>query len=261
MKKYIFLSLCILTFSLSLTVLAKTTNDLVFMPDQLWYSGGELKEGQNIKIHTALWNGTGEIIKAKIEFYDKSLILGSRDVSINPQELKEVSVSWEATAGAHTMSAKIISPKLIKNGKEEDLKIKTNSTGGSRISVPVTIRNEEGEEVNVSDTIEDLIDKAEEKVGKVVSKETKEKVYKWFNWLELYRQKKGNEIISNVEKSQKELDNKKENEEEGLISNYAKLYFWKVFNFIFNKQAAFYVFFTLLVLGLIRAIYRSFRYR
>lgn len=261
MKKYIFLFLSVLAFSLSLTVFAKTVNDLVFMPDQVWYSGGELKDGQKIKIHTAIWNGTSETIKAKIEFHDKSLILGSRDVSIDSQQLEDVSISWQATAGDHTMSAKIISPKLIKNGKEEDYKLKTNSTTSSKINIPVTIKNEEGEEVKVLDTIDDLINKAEEKVDKAVSKETKEKVSKWYNQLELFRQKKGEEIISSLDKSQEDLNYKKENEGDGLIMAYAKFYFWKIFNFIFNKKAAFYVFLVFLVFGLIRGIYRGFRRR
>ena len=121
MKKHILFLLVPFLFCPFFNLRAEVINDLSFIPENVWYSGGELKDGEVVNIHTAIWNGLDDKVVMKIDFYDKDTLLGARDLSIEPKDLSEVSISWRVTAGEHYISAKIISPKSVVDGIEKDI--------------------------------------------------------------------------------------------------------------------------------------------
>lgn len=109
------------------------------IPGQIWYSKDPLVEGDTALIYTAVWNGDTNPLQAKVEFYDKNVILGSRDITVPSNGLQDVSVSWKVTSGDHTISAKIISSSITNGSKKEIVTLERNITESDQTFVPVKV--------------------------------------------------------------------------------------------------------------------------
>lgn len=264
MKKY-FLFLFILSLVCPFFFArAEISNALGFLPDEVWYSEETLKEGKTVDVYAGLWNGTDYLVNTKIEFYDKSTLLGSREVSVESKRLKEVLVSWKVTAGEHSISAKIISPKSVIAGKEEDLKIKDNTTKNDRLNVSVVIKDDKGEEVKATEALDGIVDKAGEKVNDILDEDVKEKISVSLGAVEEYRLEKGEQIKEfekEAEEKVEQIKSEDEDEQEGLTGAMIKMYFWKIISFIFENKTVFYIVTIVLAFCVLRAIYRAFRHR
>jgi len=264
MKKHILFLLVPFLFCPFFNLRAEVINDLSFMPENVWYSGGELKDGEVVNIHTAIWNGLDDKVVMKIDFYDKDTLLGARDLSIEPKDLSEVSISWRVTAGEHYISAKIISPKSVVDGIEKDIKISSNETKVDRQKVSVVIKDQEGEEVKAKDAMEDIVGQVEDKVKDILNEDVERKISIGFEAIEKYRLDKAEQVKGFADGMKEKIDEIKsedEEAEEGLAGYNVKFYFWKIVHFIFDNKIAFYVVSGLLLLSILRAIYRAFRHR
>jgi predicted RND superfamily exporter protein len=264
MKKY-FLFLLVLSFVCPFFFArADVSNNLNFLPNEVWYSEENLKEGKTVNIYAGLWNGTDNLVNTKVEFYDKSTLLGSREVSVESKKLREVSVSWKITAGEHTISAKIISPKSVVAGEDEDLKIKDNATKNDRLNISVVVKDDKGEEVKTSEALDGIVDKAEEKVNDILDEDVKEKISVSLGAVEEYRLEKGEQIKEfekEAEEKVEQIKSEDEDEQEGLTGAMIKMYFWKIISFIFENKTVFYIVTIVLTFCVLRAIYRAFRHR
>ena len=264
MKKYILFLLIPFLFCPFFNLRAEVINDLSFMPENVWYSGGELKDGEVVNIHTAIWNGLNDKVVMKIDFYDKDTLLGARDLSIEPKDLSEVSISWRVTAGEHYISAKIVSPKSIVDGVEKDVKVSSNKTKIDRQKISVVIKDQEGEEVKTKDALGGILGQAEEKVKDILNEDVEQKVSIGFEAIEKYRLEKAEQVKGFEEEMKEKIDDiksKDEEDQEGLAGYNVKFYFWQIIHFIFANKIAFYVVSGLLLLFILRAIYRAFRHR
>jgi hypothetical protein len=264
MKKYILFLLIPFLFCPFFNLRAEVINDLSFMPENVWYSGGELKDGEVVNIHTAIWNGLDDKVVMKIDFYDKDTLLGARDLSIEPKDLSEVSISWRVTAGEHYISAKIVSPKSIVDGIEKDVKVSSNKTKIDRQKISVVIKDQEGEEVKTKDALGGILGQAEEKVKDILNEDVEQKVSIGFEAIEKYRLEKAEQVKGFEEEMKEKIDDiksKDEEDQEGLAGYNVKFYFWQIIHFIFANKIAFYVVSGLLLLFILRAIYRAFRHR
>lgn len=264
MKKYILFVLLPFLFCPFFNLRAEIVNNLAFMPENVWYSGGELKDGEVVNIHTAIWNGLDDKVVMKIDFYDKDTLLGARDLSIEPKNLSEVSISWRVTAGEHYISAKIVSPKSIVDGVEKDVKVSSNKTKIDRQKISVVIKDQEGEEVKTKDALGGILGQAEEKVKDILNEDVEQKVSIGFEAIEKYRLEKAEQVKGFEEEMKEKIDDiksKDEEDQEGLAGYNVKFYFWQIIHFIFANKIAFYVVSGLLLLFILRAIYRAFRHR
>lgn len=264
MKKHILFLLVPFLFCPFFNLRAEVINDLSFMPENVWYSGGELKDGEVVNIHTAIWNGLDDNVVMKIDFYDKDTLLGARDLSIEPKDLSEVSISWRVTAGEHYISAKIVSPKSIVDGVEKDVKVSSNKTKIDRQKISVVIKDQEGEEVKTKDALGGILGQAEEKVKDILNEDVEQKVSIGFEAIEKYRLEKAEQVKGFEEEMKEKIDDiksKDEEDQEGLAGYNVKFYFWQIIHFIFANKIAFYVVSGLLLLFILRAIYRAFRHR
>ncbi len=262
MKKY-FLFLFALAFVCSFSLVhAEVPNTLTFLPDEVWYSEEDLKDGETVGVYAGLWNGTDNLVKTKIEFYDKSTLLGSREVSIESKKLKEVSISWKVAVGEHSISAKITSPKSVIDGKSEDLKIKDSSTKSDRLNISVVVRDDNGEEVKATEALDGIVDKAGEKVDEILDEDVKEKINVGLSAIEEYRLEKGDQVKELAEEAEEKVEQiKSEEGQEGLTGAMIKMYFWKVISFVFENKTVFYIVIIVLAFCVLRAIYRAFRHR
>lgn len=261
MKKIIII--LILTF-IAIPVFAGTG----FLLDQIWYSSDTLKEGETVKIYTAIWNENDSSLSAKVEFYDKSVILGTRDVIIQPESLEDISISWKVTSGNHIISAKIISSSLTTGG---DIVIKNNSTASSRQFVAVIVKEKDGKSLTSTDIIKDELAKVGEKINNVLPASVSESVSSGTDLIETFRDETLIKILSSKEKTidkllqyegytKKEGTDTLESATEKPIAQ-VKLFFLKILEFVFNNKIVFYSSIILIIFFFLRSIYRKIRNR
>lgn len=263
MKKFI-LSIFIL-FSLlsSQTIYAEVLSGSGIVPGQIWYSKNSLIEGENVNIHTAIWNDNEYPISTKVEFYDGDILLGVRDVSVKSNELKNVYISWKVTVGDHIISAKI-SSSLNPDNKEK-VSLSRVSTISSKNSVSKIVKNDEGEVVNITNEIKDKI---EEVVPQSIQTTVSDKI----NILENIRLDNSQKISELKNEVKNDLDIFKKDKKEKMVSSdksledsikepliYVKLFFLSILNFIFGSKLVFYGFLVFVIFLLLRFIYRKIR--
>ena len=281
MKKYLTFFILIFGFLIPLVYARASTG---FVPGQIWYSPETLSEGENVKIHTVVWNGDSSNLQAKVEFYDKNVILGTRDITVLPEQLKEVNITWKVTAGDHTISAKIISSSITTNGKKETITPDNIKTEDNKVFVPVTIKKIDGEPATSGDVIKNELDKTSSKIADVIPESVSTPVSNAFDTIDTFRDNistKVNDAKINTQEEIKTLNNgdggkvvdtkskgsKVSTEKETTTSStdkpiaYIKLFFLSVLAFILDNKIAFYGLIILVAFFLLRFIYRKIKNR
>jgi hypothetical protein len=242
-----------------------------------------LVEGDTVNIYTAVWNGDDKPLVARVEFYDKNVILGTRDIEIPASSLKDVSVSWKVTAGDHSISAKIISSSVISGGKKQSVTLDWTTTQEDRTNVSVVIKKSDGTEVKSVDLLKDQVEKAGSKLQDIIP----ESVTSNANSLDSLRISTYTQIKDNYTDTKKQIasfsttqvksDTKTNtksqtvNPEVSKNANiidatqkplaYLKLFFFSILSFIFGYKIVFYGLLAFLVYIILRYFYRKIRNR
>lgn len=268
MKKYFLVFILFFGFIFPLAYSYATTG---FVPGQIWYSPEKLSEGETVKIHTVVWNGGKVNLQAKVEFYDKNVILGARDITVLPEQLKEVNISWKVTSGDHTISAKIISSSITTNGKKEKVTLDNVKTEEDKIFVPVTISKVNGEPATSSDVIKNELDKAGSKIGDAIPESVSTPVSGVLDKVDTFRDNTSTKINESKKNTQEEIkildENINSNNEKEAISAtnkpiaYIRLFFLSVLAFVFGNKIVFYGLIIIIAFFILRAIYRKIRNR
>lgn len=274
MKKYFLFLLIILSISFAFQVNAETSINSGFIPGQIWYSEEPLIEGNTVNIHTAVWNGEKDSLSTKVEFYDKNVILGSRDVVVAPSELKDVYVPWKITSGDHTISAKIISSLATVSGKKENITLNRILTISDKQSVAAVIKNDAGETVSEADSIKNQIDKASNEISNILPKNIETSVSNNFNGLDTLRSSTSTKVDALKDQTQKDIDSinnevkstsktldQKSNIEDAIQKpvTYIKLFLLTLLSFILGNKIVFYGIIIVIVFCILRFIYRKIR--
>jgi len=273
MKKYFLPTLAILFSLLVLPVYAEALSNAGFIAGQIWYSSETLTEGSTVNIHTAVWNGEKNPISVKVEFYDKNVILGTRDVTVASLELKDVYVPWEITSGSHTISAKITSSTA--SGSKEQIVLNRKETSNDKQFVSVTTTNDKGEKVAVADSaLQNQINKTTAEIDTIVPEGVQTRVSSAFEVVEGFREETLVKVSSVKEEAKVELDSLKTEEgvsveiTKGNVSidkatekpiTYIKLFLFTALTFIFGNKIAFYVISIVVIFLVLRFIYRKIR--
>jgi len=276
MKKYFLFFLIILSVILAFPVYAETLVNSGFIPGQIWYSKAALVDGDTINIHTAIWNGEKDSISAKVEFYDKNVILGSRDVILLASELKDVFVPCKITAGDHVISAKIISSLATVSGVKEKIVLNRTTTSEDRQFVSVVAKNQAGETVSPDKELQTQIDKTSSEINSIVPKNVSTSVTNGFSVVDDFRDKTFTQVTAIKNDTQNKIDqinSEKEKVTETPKENvslssatekpiaYIKLFLFSLFAFVLGSKIIFYGLVILIVFLIIRFIYRMIRNR
>ena len=276
MKKYYFSTLIILFTFLVLPICVFAVTNSGFIPGQIWYSKDVLIQGDTVNIHTAVWNGEKESISAKVEFYDKNVILGSRDITLATLELKDVYIPWKVTAGDHIISAKIISSQQTVSGKKEQVTLGRNATSNDKQFVSVVSKNSKGEPVSGTDAIKNQIEDTSQKIGELIPESVSNTVSNGFTSVENFREETLVQINKTKDETQKELDQmkgveltvsksgiKKTSVEDATKKpiTYIKIYLFAILSFIFANKIIFYGVLIFIIFLFLRFIYRRIRNR
>jgi len=276
MKKY-FLLVSLLIFTiLPFTIFAEVPSSSGFIPGQIWYSKDTLIEGETVNIHTAVWNSEKNSLSIKVEFYDKNVILGSRDITLSASELKDVYIPWKVTSGDHTISAKIISSVATVSGKASKIILTRNVTSTDKQFVSVLLKDSSGGSTSVSDSLKNKINETGENISDVVPEKVSNSVSSSFNVVEDFRSKTSDQIDTARENTQKDIDiikNDVKTPTEALddVQNiqdaikkpvtYLKLFFLNTLAFIFGNKIVFYGVLLVILFYLGRLVYRKIRNR
>jgi hypothetical protein len=274
-KYFIYLFIILSIFSY-LSVYAEGVINSGFIPGQIWYSKESLIEGDTVNIHTAVWNGEKESILVRVEFYDKNVILGDREVVVNTLELKDVYVPWKITSGDHVISAKIVSSVVTVSGKKEIVILDRNTTLNDKQFISVVVKNILGEQVTQTDALKNQIDKTTSEINSVIPEEISSTVSTGYNTIDNLRENTSVKIDSIKNETKKEIDSFK-NVIKDTIQNadkksgiedatkkpitYVKLFLFSILSFIFGNKIIFYGFLIVILFYIFRLIYRKIRNR
>jgi hypothetical protein len=240
-----------------------------FVPGQIWYSKDELVDGDTVKIHTAIWNGESNSLSAKVEFYDKNTILGSRDVIVPGASLADVSISWKVTDGDHVISAKITSSSITAGGKKETVALSNQTTPGDHKFVAPLIKKQDGTLATSGDIIKSELGKIGSEINSVLPESLSAGVASKASVVDEFRNDVVVKVDTSKKQTQKEIDSfstttKSTKDSSSGIDKpikYVKLYLLSLAYFIFHHAVVFYGIIVLVILYILRLIYLKIRHR
>lgn len=203
MKKYLLVFLFVLFFSRNVSAQEISTSG--FLPGQIWYSSNELVEGKTVFIHTALWNGDVNALSVRVEFYDKNVILGGRDVVVLKDKLMDVSIPWKVTAGDHVISAKIISSTIVSGSNKEPVSLERNRTLEDKQFVSVSVVTADGTKTQAPDLIKNQIEDVASVVEKTISPKISKPIILGISTVEDFRQETSDKIENEKKIAQKKI--------------------------------------------------------
>lgn len=257
------------------------------IPSNIWYSKSDFKEGDTIRIYTAVFNGSPDKLVAMVEFYDKTTLLSKKEVTVAQDTLKDVSILWTVTAGDHSISAKIANSTFVnKQGKTNTVVLDDRETTVKDTFVSKDLPTLDT--AKASDALKTSVTVQAEKAGDFISSYTpesiKEPVVNASVSLDAWRERSGTIFESLKVASQKKLDAlnsetatsnpskdvpQKENssnttsvkgvsEKSSLQKpfEYVKLFSFSLLSFIWKTAFVFYGLIAILVFFVLRYLYR-----
>ena len=284
MKKY-FIFFILIYFAFTQSAHAIDVSNTGFVPGQIWYSKDTIVEGDTVKVYTAVWNNSTSPLSTKVEFYDQNVILGTRDIVVNPLELKETDISWKVTAGDHIITAKIISPSVSVSGKKQAVVVDNFTTEASHTFVPVVVQTINGQPATSTDVIKSQIDKATSSLDNILPTSITTPVSQGLNDVSTFRNDVYNKVSTSLQDTKKSLDllNIGNTKVETPVAKtdakvispsktttgdqvskpmaYIKLFFLSILSFLFGSSLVFYSVIILVLFFIIRFIYSKIRNR
>jgi hypothetical protein len=173
MKKLLCSFLLLLAGLISVPLAYAETSNLGLI-DGIWFSKRDYKVGDEIELHTAIFNHSDYTVTGVVEFYDNADLLGSRPFEIPNQNIKQLSLSTTADEGEHVFSAKISESRtVLENGETTELLPMVIDSKSLKIVEPAPdpIKIEEDDNLSNSETrslLEDIIKTLEKYQGNSV---------------------------------------------------------------------------------------------
>lgn len=264
---------------------AQGSNNVGFIPSNIWYSKDPFQEGDKIKIYTLVYNPDNRELSGTVIFFDNTVFLGKKDFKTSAKSVKDISIDWTATFGEHVIFAKIENARfLISKDKYEDVYLAENKTEESKRKVskkiitdlPDSILNSIANSTPVSDVQELIKNNTPVFVTKILDNT--------INSLENIRTNADTSLENKKEAVKKEIDilNKTNSnpsddsfEEETKVKfikeklnnaqninniikpfKYIELFFLTIFLFIFKYKILFYSLLVIIVFLILRFIWR-----
>lgn len=272
MKKYFIFLFIIFSTALALPVYAEVLSNSGFIPGQIWYSEDKLIEGDTVNIHTAVWNGESKSLSVKVEFYDKNVVLGNREVVVNSLELKDVYISWKVTSGDHVISAKIVSSVATISNKKEKVVLNRNVTSNDKQFVSVVVKNNSGETVTGGDMLQNQIGKASSEIVSIVPEQVSAPVSSMLGAVDTFRVDTLSKVEVAKDDTKKKIDSfdkdTKVTVSQGKVEitnasekpiAYVKLFLFSALAFILGNKIVFYGIIAVVVFYILRFVYRKIR--
>ncbi len=259
--------------------------DVGFMPGTVWLSDDNPVPGATVSLYTVLYNGSDGTLVGTVQFFDKTMLLGKREVSLASGEVKDVSINWEATSGSHAFTVSFTDAKVSSPGKEPEAVTPNYPTSKTPLQVTVLGKNASlaAQALGAQESSQlDTIDNLQKKVTDSIPPDFKQKMVNLFRKAEVFRMTmffvfeerhalaegalnkdalKDSEFAPLFEEGDAKVEKKEtppEQAESGAKTAmlYAKLGFTGLMKFLFQTQAAFYAIGFAMLCYLLRFIWR-----
>lgn len=240
-----------------------------FVPGQIWYSKDKFVAGETIKIYTVVWNAGPNPLSARVEFYDKSIILGARDIVVEKEKLEQVSIPWSVTAGDHAISAKIISSTVSVSGKKESVVLDNRITTEDVVFVPASKAGQKSTDttaVSSKDPLKNSLTDVSKKVTEAIPLSVREPFMGVFSVTEKFRIEMHKTILASKARVQKEIDAFSSKSSSGAGGTGEPIARLKIFSlsicaFFFATRVVFYGVGLFLLFTILKALYHKLRDR
>lgn len=125
-----------------------------FVPANIWYSKDPFFDGEKIRIYTIIFNGSTYDLEGTVEFLDSGVLIGKTTFSLSGgSRVRDVWIDWKATAGKHTITARIINTTgSVAGGKKAPITIDNAETGKSERDIDL---DTDGDGVGNRDDLDD----------------------------------------------------------------------------------------------------------
>lgn len=254
--------LCVfaLSFGIVFCAVCYANADVAFVSNPLWLSASHVTEGESVQVSTVITKRDLEKVDGTVTFYADGSAIGTSDFSLPPNVAGVVvAVSWVPPVGTHTVSAKIT--RAVAGGSQD-----LNIVGEVKSEESLVVeRKERGETAEpavrgaATTSPSALVEQAKSfagPVGEAVVETTE-------GWREKGKDYFEGKVAgtSNVQgfASTSNADLVK-NPKEGVMGIWemVQAYAFKAGAFIFGNVYAFYIFFIVLILWLLRKMWRKY---
>ena len=262
-----------------------------FVETNIWYSKEPLVEGEKVKIYTLVFNPSNKNFKGTVSFFDKSTLLGKKEVVVSASTAEAISIDWVVTVGGHEIFAKITNPRFESSaGQYEEIYLAQDETEKSVRTVSKKIPNAAEVKNKIDEALDSglaPIEEAKDSVVKSLPDTIKEPVGNALGYVERLRTTTSEQIsaekkntkakIGQLEEGD-ELAQKQEQEDEidtlvkqgeeskGQILSSAKaplqyvwLFFLTIAGLVFQYKIVFYIALILATIGIVRLIIKLVR--
>lgn len=243
MKKILFLIIPFLVFIPIISFAESSRTG--FVDGTVWYSSDQIREGDSIRIYTAVFNGESSEIRASVDFIDNDVLLATRDIVVASGDTETVSISWKVEVGSHDIVAKI-RDIVDKNGP---VLVSRNETKHSRFSVTKDISIDTARSA-LSAQVGNIVDfKGGVDLGGIDG---------WFdenlNEIEAFR----NDQLLFFQSKKVDIKEKAEKEEGGPVKfmTFLHLYFLAFVVFVFSISIIFYLVLLLVAFMVLKILWR-----
>ena len=259
----LFLILFLLLTTIPTSVLHAQSANTGFVQGNIWYSKDPFEEGDKVKIYTLIFNPDTRELSGTVVFFDNKVFLGKKAFNVPARGVKDVSIDWTVSAGAHSIFGKIEDSKfLLAGGKVEDVYLLENKTQESSRTVDkkIVIKTDKSDTPSIPtlDTVKNL----EKSITDHIPDSISASAVSATNIVDKLRTDVGSlsqNKKSEVQNQIKNLNNVKNspNSKTGEIGKFLKpfkyieLFFLAILSFIFNNKIVFYpvlFFFLFLIL-------------
>ena len=115
---------------------ADVLENVGIIPGNIWYSGYPIQGGVDVKVYTAVFNGSVYTVEGVVAFTDNGQAISRAPFLIPPGQVNEVFITWVPAQGSHKVSAAITEIKTLAQGKAAEVaKLETEVTAQGTVIV------------------------------------------------------------------------------------------------------------------------------
>jgi hypothetical protein len=215
-----------------------------FVADEIWFSEEKIKDGDTVKIYTAIFNGEDEAVKFSVNFLNSQTVLSKKDVTISSGETKTVSADFKAVLGHHELYAEI--SKSTKDG--EDIILDLNKTKETKISIVKDVPAEVAKTAITASLSQALSSGSFDKIGFWFDEHFKKS--------EEFRDKKLEDFKKEKEDISKKRADNKDSKTQTKVLMFLHFSLFALLVFIFSIQFVFYAVVVVISYVLVRWVFR-----
>lgn len=267
-KKLFFATFVFLAIFSFIPRVSQAATNAGFIPAPIWFSLDTLSAGTTTKVSTLVYNSSSDAISMTVTFYDGDVVLGSKAAIVSAQSSKEFTIDWKVTVGDHAIRAHIGNPRKG-TAQGAAVTIANTDTDAYRFSVladlgihPFTTGTTPSSTTTTAGTTTTTTPPAKNTPNspqKAIIAGTQDT----FNKFDGFRSGTAVELAKNVTVAEQVLKDaqagtpKADGSKPSTPFAYVKLFFLRIFSFIFGNTAMFYGLIVLIIILFVRYLIRA----